>query len=62
MADKRAEILRAARPILLRDGLGGTTLDRVAAEGRIAKMTLYRHFRSKDVLFQGLACASSGGG
>jgi hypothetical protein len=28
MAEKRAEILRAARPILLRDGLGGTTLDR----------------------------------
>ena len=54
MADKRAEILRAARPILLRDGLGGTTLDRVAAEGRISKMTLYRHFPSKEALFKGL--------
>ena len=54
MADKRAEILRAARPIFLRDGLGGTTLDRVAAEGRISKMTLYRHFPSKEALFKGL--------
>ena len=54
MAEKRAEILRAARPILLRDGLGGTTLDRVAAEGRISKMTLYRHFPNKEALFEGL--------
>lgn len=57
MAEKRASILRAARPILLRDGLGGTTLDRVAAEGGIAKMTLYRHFPSKDALFEGLVIA-----
>lgn len=54
MAQKRTEILRAARPVLLRDGLGGTTLDRVAAEGRISKMTLYRHFASKEALFEGL--------
>ena len=57
MAETRASILRAARPILLRDGLGGTTLDRVAAEGGIAKMTLYRHFPSKDALFEGLVTA-----
>jgi TetR/AcrR family transcriptional regulator, mexJK operon transcriptional repressor len=54
MAETRAAILRAARPILLRDGLGGTTLDRIAAEGGIAKMTLYRHFPSKEALFEGL--------
>lgn len=54
MAEKRASILDAARPILLRDGLGGTTLDRVASEGGIAKMTLYRHFPSKEALFEGL--------
>jgi TetR/AcrR family transcriptional repressor of mexJK operon len=57
MVEKRAAILRAARPILLRDGLGGTTLDRVAAEGGIAKMTLYRHFPNKDALFEGLVTA-----
>src|SRR5882762_4702679 len=57
MAETRAAILRAARPILLRDGLGGTTLDRVASEGGIAKMTLYRHFPSKEALFEGLVAA-----
>lgn len=57
MADKRASILQAARPILLRDGLGGATLDRVAAEGGVAKMTLYRHFASKEALFEGLIVA-----
>ncbi len=59
MAETRAAILRAARPIMLRDGLGGTTLDRVAAEGGIAKMTLYRHFPSKEALFEGLVTATS---
>lgn len=57
MAETRAAILGAARPIMLRDGLGGTTLDRVAAEGGIAKMTLYRHFPSKEALFEGLVTA-----
>src|ERR1700712_3211625 len=57
MAETRAAILKAARPIMLRDGLGGTTLDRVAAEGGIAKMTLYRHFPSKEALFAGLVGA-----
>lgn len=58
MAATRAAILRAARPIMLRDGLGGTTLDRVAAEGGIAKMTLYRHFPNKEALFEGLVAAT----
>src|SRR5277367_6544462 len=57
MAKTRAAILKAARPIMLRDGLGGTTLDRVATEGGIAKMTLYRHFPSKEALFEGLVTA-----
>src|SRR5262249_1310908 len=56
-AEKRRSLLQAARPILLRDGLGGATLDRVAAEGGIAKMTLYRHFPSKEALFEGLVAA-----
>jgi TetR/AcrR family transcriptional repressor of mexJK operon len=58
MAETRSAILRGARPIMLRDGLGGTTLDRVAAEGGIAKMTLYRHFPSKEALFEGLVTAT----
>jgi TetR/AcrR family transcriptional regulator, mexJK operon transcriptional repressor len=57
MAEKRASILQAARPILLRDGLGGSTLDRVATEGGINKMTLYRHFPNKEALFEGLVAS-----
>jgi TetR/AcrR family transcriptional repressor of mexJK operon len=60
MAETRVAILRAARPIMLRDGLGGTTVDRVAAEGGLAKMTLYRHFPSKEALFEGLVTAMCG--
>lgn len=60
MAEKRASILAAARPILLRDGLAGTTLDRVAAEGGISKMTLYRHFPNKEALFEGLVIGMCG--
>jgi TetR/AcrR family transcriptional repressor of mexJK operon len=60
MAETRAAIIRAARPIVMRDGLGGTTLDRVATEGKIAKMTLYRHFPSKEALFEGLVAAMCG--
>src|ERR1700728_4646369 len=60
MAEKRTEILRAARPILLRDGLGGTTIDRVAAQGGISKMTLYRHFPNKEALFEGLVMGMCG--
>lgn len=57
MAETRSSILQAARPIMLRDGLGGTTLDRVAAEGGLSKMTLYRHFPNKEALFEGLVAA-----
>src|SRR5271167_1931719 len=60
MVEKRASILDAARPILLRDGLAGTTLDRVAAEGGINKMTLYRHFPNKEALFEGLVIGMCG--
>ena len=41
MAETRASILRAARPIVLRDGLGGTTLTEWGPKGGISKMTLY---------------------
>lgn len=54
MEEKRRAILDAARPIFLREGWAGATLDRVAAESGISKMTVYRHFSNKDDLFQAL--------
>lgn len=57
MAEKRDAILEAARPIFLREGWAGASLERVAAESGISKMTVYRHFRSKEELFEALIAA-----
>jgi TetR/AcrR family transcriptional regulator, mexJK operon transcriptional repressor len=51
---KRAAIIEAARPVFLREGWSGTSLERVAAEGGFSKMTVYRHFGSKEDLFEAL--------
>lgn len=51
---KRAEILEAARPVFLREGWSGTSLERVAVEGGFSKMTVYRHFGTKEELFEAL--------
>lgn len=47
----REEILEAARRVLLRQGIGGTTLDAVAREVGVTKTALYYYFPSKDALF-----------
>ncbi len=57
MAEKREAILAAARPIFLREGWAGAILERVAAESGISKMTVYRHFRSKEELFKALVAS-----
>ena len=54
VADKRQAIIDAARPIFLAEGVAGTSLERIAAESGIAKMTVYRHFHSKEELFAAL--------
>ena len=47
----REEILEAARQVLLRKGIAGTTLDAVAKEVGVSKAALYYYFPSKDALF-----------
>ncbi len=47
----REEILEAARRVLLRKGIAGTTLDAVAKEVGVSKAALYYYFPSKDALF-----------
>ena len=54
IAAKRATIVDAARTLFLSDGYGATTLEAVAAEAGVSKMTLYRHFGSKEALFEAL--------
>lgn len=54
IAAKRQVILDAARAKFLRAGYAATTLEVVAAAAGVSKMTLYRHFGSKEVLFEAL--------
>jgi AcrR family transcriptional regulator len=44
------EILEAARRVLARYGVQGTTVDRVADEAKVAKGTIYLYFDTKDEL------------
>jgi AcrR family transcriptional regulator len=46
----RDEILEAARQVLLRNGIAGTTLEAVAREVGVTKTALYYYFPSKEAL------------
>jgi AcrR family transcriptional regulator len=49
-ASARDRILDTAKRLFYRDGLRATGIDRIVAESGVAKMSLYRHFASKDDL------------
>jgi TetR/AcrR family transcriptional repressor of mexJK operon len=51
---KREAILRGAKTVFLKDGFAGSSMDDVAAQAGVSKMTVYRHFGSKEELFAGL--------
>jgi len=51
---KRAEILAGARAEFLARGYEGASMDAVAATAGVSKMTVYRHFGSKEHLFSGV--------
>jgi AcrR family transcriptional regulator len=46
----RERILQAARALFYRDGINAVSVDAVAAAAGTNKMTLYRHFESRDAL------------
>ncbi|MDO8288749.1 MAG: TetR/AcrR family transcriptional regulator [Parvibaculum sp.] len=48
---KRAAILRAARAQFLRNGFTHTGMTDIACDADVSTATLYKHFRSKDILF-----------
>lgn len=54
IAEKRATILDAARRHFLRDGYAATAIEAVAQDAGVSKMTLYRHFGTKEALFAAL--------
>ncbi|MEP9388120.1 TetR/AcrR family transcriptional regulator [Mesorhizobium sp. KR9-304] len=49
-AAKRRHIVATAYGLFKRDGFHATGIDKIIAEADVAKMTMYRHFPSKDEL------------
>ena len=48
---KRAVILEAAKQLFAREGFNGVSMDQIAAEAGVSKLTVYSHFGDKDALF-----------
>jgi AcrR family transcriptional regulator len=49
-SDKRQYIIETAYALFKQSGFHATGIDRIIAEANVAKMTMYRHFPSKDGL------------
>ncbi|BCD84373.1 transcriptional regulator [Pseudomonas solani] len=48
---KRAAILEAAKSLFLSKGYDGSSMDAIAAEAGVSKLTVYSHFTDKETLF-----------
>lgn len=48
---KRAAILAAAERMFLQHGYEGVSMDQIAAEAGVSKLTVYSHFGDKEALF-----------
>ena len=48
--DRRQALIDTALTLFSRDGYHASGIDRILAESGVAKMTLYKHFRSKEDL------------
>lgn len=49
---KRVAILLAAQSHFLQHGYSGASMDAIAAQANVSKLTIYSHFTNKDALFQ----------
>jgi TetR/AcrR family transcriptional repressor of mexJK operon len=49
--EKRAAILDAAKLLFPQRGFDGVSMDAIAAEAGVSKLTVYSHFSDKDTLF-----------
>ena len=50
MKSRRDELIDTALRLFYTNGFNATGIDKILAEAGVAKMTLYKHFRSKDEL------------
>ncbi len=48
---KRAAILEAAKRLFSTEGFAGASMDQIAAEAGVSKLTVYSHFGDKESLF-----------
>lgn len=48
---KQAAIIAAAAEVFLRDGYAGASMDEISARSGVSKQTVYKHFNSKEELF-----------
>ncbi len=53
-AEKRAELIAAARALFMRDGYDATPVNRIAQAAQVTPNTIYWYFRDKDELFIGV--------
>lgn len=51
VSEKRRRVIEAARYLILRHGLRGTTMEAIAREAGMAKPTLYAQFPDKETVF-----------
>ena len=49
--EKRARVLQAAKAIFLKSGYHGTSMNQIAQEAGVTKLTVYNHFQDKANLF-----------
>jgi len=49
--EKRAAILEAAKNLFPQRGFEGVSMDAIAAEAGVSKLTVYSHFKDKEALF-----------
>ena len=54
---KRHAILEAAKILFLSNGYASTSMDAVAAEAGVSKLTVYSHFNDKETLFSAAVVA-----
>ena len=55
---KRQAILEAAKILFLSNGYANTSMDAVAAEAGVSKLTVYSHFNDKETLFSAAVVAT----
>ncbi|MGH6816664.1 MAG: TetR/AcrR family transcriptional regulator [Hyphomicrobiaceae bacterium] len=59
--DRRAAIIAAVRPLVARKGLNGTTTKEMAIAAGVSEALIFRHFPSKQALYDAIVRSGAGG-